>query len=79
MRNSDTPFRDVVDLGTAIGQAKGLDAANAELAGLISLGLFFPRRTGNRNMGIHWNSCERKSAERVYPKIRMVEENGAAI
>jgi hypothetical protein len=50
-QNSDTPFRDVVDLGTAIGRAKGLDAANAELAGLISLGLFFAETNGNQNMG----------------------------
>ena len=50
-QDSDTPFRDVVDLGTAIGRAKGLDAANAELAGLISLGLFFAETNGNQNMG----------------------------
>src|SRR6476469_3079409 len=50
-QNSDTPFRDVVDLGTAIGRAKGLDAANAELAGLISLGLFLAETNGNQNMG----------------------------
>ena len=50
-QNSDMPFRDVVDLGTAIGRAKGLDAANAELAGLISLGLFFAETNGNQNMG----------------------------
>jgi hypothetical protein len=42
-QKSDTPFKDVVDLGTAIAGAKGLDAANAEAAGRISLGLFFCR------------------------------------
>jgi len=50
-QNSDTPFNDVVDLGTDIGRAKGLDAANAEVAGRISLGLFFAETNGNQNMG----------------------------
>ena len=38
-------------LGTAIARAKGLDAANAEAAGRISLGLFFAETNGNQNMG----------------------------
>ncbi|HEX8829413.1 MAG TPA: hypothetical protein VF778_15020, partial [Xanthobacteraceae bacterium] len=50
-QNSDTPFKDVVDLGTAIGRAKGLDAANAEIAGRISLGLFFAETNGIQNIG----------------------------
>jgi hypothetical protein len=50
-QNSDTPFNDVADLGTAIGRAKGLDAASAEAAGRISLGLFFAETNGNQNMG----------------------------
>jgi hypothetical protein len=50
-QNSDTPFKDVVDLGTAIARAKGLDAANAEAAGRISLGLFFAETNGNQNIG----------------------------
>src|SRR5213080_2318636 len=37
-QNSNTPVKDVVDLGTDIGRAKGLDAAHADLAGRISLG-----------------------------------------
>src|SRR4051812_23093133 len=32
-QKSDTPFKDVVDLGTAIARAKGIDAASAEAAG----------------------------------------------
>jgi hypothetical protein len=48
---SDTPFKDVVDLGTAIARAKGLDAATAEAAGRISLGLFFAETNGNQNIG----------------------------
>ena len=50
-QKSDTPFKDVVDLGTAIARAKGLDAANAEAAGRISLSLFFAETNGNQNMG----------------------------
>jgi hypothetical protein len=50
-QKSDTPFKDVVDLGTAIARAKGLDAAHAEAAGRISLGLFFAETNGNQNMG----------------------------
>jgi hypothetical protein len=50
-QRSDTPFKDVFDLGTAIARAKGLDAQNAEVAGRISLGLFFAETNGNQNMG----------------------------
>jgi hypothetical protein len=48
---SDTPFRDVVDLGIAIGRAKGLDAANADVAGRVSLGMFFAETDGRQNVG----------------------------
>jgi hypothetical protein len=50
-QKSDTPFKDVADLATAIARAKGLDAANAEVAGRISLGLFFAETNGNQNVG----------------------------
>src|SRR6202171_2421336 len=50
-QKSDTPLKDVVDLGIAIARAKGLDATNAELAGRISLGLFFAETNGNQNIG----------------------------
>jgi hypothetical protein len=50
-QKSDTPFKDVVDLGIAIARAKGLDWANAEAAGRISLGLFFAETNGNQNAG----------------------------
>jgi hypothetical protein len=50
-QNSNTPFKDVVDLGTAIARAKGLDTAHAEVAGRISLGLFFAETNGNQNIG----------------------------
>jgi hypothetical protein len=50
-QSSDTPFRDVVDLGIAIARAKGLDAANAEVAGRVSLGMFFAETDGRQNIG----------------------------
>ena len=50
-QKSDTPFDDVVALGTAIARAKGLDAAGADTAGLISLGLFFAETNGKQNIG----------------------------
>jgi hypothetical protein len=48
---SATPFKDVVDLGRGIARAKGLDAATADAAGRISLGLFFAETNGNQNIG----------------------------
>ncbi|MDO9060562.1 MAG: hypothetical protein Q7U92_16275 [Bradyrhizobium sp.] len=50
-QKSDTPFKDVVDLGRIIARAKGLGAADAEAAGRISLGLFFAETNGNQNIG----------------------------
>jgi hypothetical protein len=50
-QNSATPFRDVVDLSAAVARAKGLDAANAEIAGRIGLGIFFAETNGNQNIG----------------------------
>jgi hypothetical protein len=50
-QKSETPFKDVVDLGIAFARAKGLDAANAEVAGRISLGLFFAETNGKQNAG----------------------------
>jgi hypothetical protein len=48
---SETPFKDVVDLARGIARAKGLDAATADAAGRISLGLFFAETNGNQNIG----------------------------
>jgi hypothetical protein len=48
---SDTPFKDVADLGAAIARAKGLDRATVDAAGRISLGIFFAETNGNQNIG----------------------------
>jgi hypothetical protein len=50
-QSSDTPFKDVIDLGTEIARAKGLSVAEAQVAGLISLGLFFAETAGRQNRG----------------------------
>lgn len=50
-QSSPTPFKDVVDLATAIARAKGLGAADARAAGRISLGLFFAETNGKQNVG----------------------------
>jgi hypothetical protein len=50
-QDSATPFKDVVDLATAIARAKGLDPRNAEAAGRISLGLFYAETNGKQNIG----------------------------
>ena len=50
-QSSDTPYKDVVDLGAAIARAKGLDATTSEVAGRISLGLFFAETNGKQNVG----------------------------
>jgi hypothetical protein len=48
---SETPFKDVVELATAIARAKGLDAADAAVAGRVSLGIFFAETNGMQNLG----------------------------
>jgi hypothetical protein len=50
-QESETPFKDIVDLAMAIARAKGLDAAQAEEAGRIALGLFFAETNGKQNAG----------------------------
>jgi hypothetical protein len=50
-QDSDTPFKDVVDLATAIGRAKGLDPTHAEVTGRIMLGIFFAETSGRQNAG----------------------------
>ena len=71
-QNSQTPFKDVVDLGTAIARARGLDAANAEAAGRISLGLFFAETNGNQNIGNARSNKYKGSLQTGVPE----DENG---
>jgi hypothetical protein len=48
---SDTPMRDVVDLGRIIARANGADAEAAEAAGRIALGIFFAETNARQNIG----------------------------
>lgn len=48
---SQTPFKDVIDIGTVIARAEGLDAKTAEKAGEISLALFYAETNGRQNIG----------------------------
>jgi hypothetical protein len=47
---SKTPFKDVADLGRTIARARGLDAATADAAGRIALGVFFAETNGKQNI-----------------------------
>ena len=50
-RAPDTPLEDVADLATVIARAQGLDAATADAAGRIGLGIFFAETNGHQNIG----------------------------
>ena len=78
-QNSDTPLKDVVDLGTAIARARGLDAANAEAAGRISLGLFFAETNGNQNIGNARSNKYKGSLQTGVPEDQNGRKKWAAI
>ncbi len=78
-QQSETPFKDVVDLGTAIARAKGLDAASAEAAGRISLGLFFAETNGNQNIGNARSNKYKGSLQTGVPEDRNGQRKWAAI
>jgi hypothetical protein len=78
-QNSETPFKDVVDLGTAIARAKGLDAASAEAAGRISLGLFFAETNGNQNIGNARSNKYKGSLQTGVPEDQNGRRKWAAI
>jgi hypothetical protein len=78
-QKSDTPFKDVVDLGAAIARARGLDAANAEAAGRISLGLFFAETNGNQNIGNARSNKYKGSLQTGVPEDQKGRKKWAAI
>jgi hypothetical protein len=78
-QNSNTPFSDVADLGTVIGRAKGLGAANAEAAGLISLGIFFAETNGNQNIGNARSNAYKGSFQTGVSEDRNGQRKWAAI
>jgi hypothetical protein len=78
-QKSDTPFKDVVDLGTAIARARGLDAAHADAAGRISLGLFFAETNGNQNIGNARSNKYKGSLQTGVPEDQNGRRKWAAI
>jgi hypothetical protein len=78
-QKSETPFKDVVDLGMAIARAKGLDAANAEIAGRISLGIFFAETNGVQNAGNARSNKYKGSFQTGASEDRIGEKKWAAI
>jgi hypothetical protein len=78
-QNSATPFKDVVDLATAIARAKGLDGRNADLAGRISLGLFFAETNGNQNIGNARSNTYKGSLQTGHSEDRNGQGKWAAI
>ena len=82
-QNSDTPFNDVVWLGTAIARAKGLDAASARSAGRLGLWeFFFAETNGRQNVGnarsntykgsFQTGPSEDRNGERKWAQVRNV-------
>ncbi len=78
-QSSETPFDDLVDLGIDIGRAKGLDAANAEVAGRISLGLFFAETNGKQNIGNARSNTYKGSLQTGASEDRLGQKKWAAI
>jgi hypothetical protein len=78
-QNSATPFKDVVDLGTAIARAKGLDPSDADVAGRISLGLFFAETNGQQNIGNARSNTYKGSLQTGIAEDRIGQRKWAAI
>src|SRR6516162_2684848 len=78
-QNSATPFKDVIDLGTAIARARGLDQANAEIAGRISLGLFLAETNGNQNIGNARSNTYKGSLQTAISENQIGQRKWAAI
>jgi hypothetical protein len=78
-QKSDTPFKDAVDLGNAIARIKGLDAAHAEVAGRISLAIFFAETGGNQNIGNARSKTYKGSFQTGVSEDRIGRKKWAAI
>jgi hypothetical protein len=78
-QKSDTPFKDIVDLGTAIARIKGLDAAHAEVAGRISLAVFFAETGGHQNIGNARSNAYKGSFQTGVSEDRNGQKKWAAI
>jgi hypothetical protein len=78
-QKSDTPFQDVVDLGTAIARIKGLNPANSEVAGRISLAVFFAETDGKQNIGNARSNAYKGSFQTGVSEDKIGQKKWAAI
>ena len=77
---SETPMKDVVDLGRVIARAKGASRADAEIAGRIALGIFFAETNARQNIGnarsntykgsLQTGTSEHRSGQRKWAAIK---------
>ena len=78
-QKSEAPYKDVVDLGTAIARIKGLDAAHADVAGRISLAVFFAETGGHQNIGNARSNAYKGSYQTGAAEDRIGRKKWAAI
>ncbi|MBR1125708.1 hypothetical protein JQ628_29585 [Bradyrhizobium lablabi] len=78
-QNSATPIKDVADLARAIARAKGLDAANAEIAARISVGMFYAETNGYQNIGNARSNKYKGSYQTGVPEDQSGQRKWAAI
>jgi len=78
-QKSETPFKDVVDLGTVIARIKGLDAAHAEVAGRISLAVFYAETDGHQNIGNARSNAYKGSFQTGVSEDKIGQRKWAAI
>jgi len=78
-QKSDTPFKDVVDLGTVIARIKGLDAARADVAGRISLAVFYAETDGHQNIGNARSNAYKGSFQTGVSEDKIGQRKWAAI
>jgi hypothetical protein len=78
-QKSETPFKDVVDLGTVVARVKGLDAAHAEVAGRISLAVFFAETDGHQNIGNARSNAYKGSFQTGISEDKIGQRKWAAI
>ena len=78
-QKSETPFKDVVDLGMVVARVKGLDAAHAEVAGRISLAVFFAETDGHQNIGNARSNAYKGSFQTGVSEDKIGQRKWAAI
>lgn len=78
-QRSATPFKDVFDLAIDIARAKGLDAATAQVAGRIGLGIYFAETNGHQNVGNARSDSYKGSLQTSATEDRAGQRKWAAI